>query len=76
MVEISLAAPVPMRIPAVLVETSATGFRASHDSKELEPGRAVHYERDGASGEARVIWTHVLEGRRMSGFLVVREPNN
>jgi hypothetical protein len=72
MVEISFDTPVPMTIQASLVETSATGFRASHDSKAIEPGLAVRYKRVGASGEARVVWTQLLQGRRVSGFLVVR----
>jgi hypothetical protein len=70
-VNISFDIPVPMTIQANLIETSATGFRASHDSKAIEPGLAVRYERIGAAGEARVIWTQLLEGRRVSGFLVV-----
>lgn len=71
MVEIAFAAPVPMTIQAALIETSSSGFRASHDSKAVEAGLAVRYKWDGESGEARVIWTHVLEGRRVSGFLVL-----
>jgi hypothetical protein len=71
LVEISFDIPVPMTIQANLIETSATGFRASHDSKAIEPGLAVRYKRVGSSGEARVIWTQLLEGRRVSGFLVL-----
>ena len=71
-VEISFAAPVPTTIEGQLIETSTTGFRASHESKDLEPGLVVRFKRDGVSGEARLIWTQVLEGRRVSGFLVVR----
>jgi hypothetical protein len=71
-VEISFDTPAPMTIQANLVETSAIGFRASHDSKAIEPGLAVRYKRVGASGEARVVWTRLLQGRRVSGFLVVR----
>jgi hypothetical protein len=70
-VEISFDAPAPVTIQAELVESSAFGFRAAHDSKVLEPGLQVRYKRVGGSGQARVIWTHVLDGRRVSGFLVV-----
>jgi hypothetical protein len=70
-IEISFAAPVPITIEAELIETSTTGFRASHDSKALEPGLEVRYQSDRGSGNARVIWTHVLEGRRVSGFLIL-----
>jgi hypothetical protein len=70
-VEITFAAPVPVTIHCALVETSAAGFRAAHDSKALEPGLIVSYRRRGARGDARVIWTHILEGRRVSGFKII-----
>jgi hypothetical protein len=70
-VEISFDFPAPTVIAAELIETSVTGFRAAHDSKALEPGLEVCYQRPRASGRARVIWTHVLNGRRESGFMVL-----
>jgi hypothetical protein len=70
-VEITHGDPVPTRIEAELVETSPNGFRASHDSKTLEPGLEVVCKLDGAEPvRARVIWTHVLGERRVSGFLL------
>ncbi len=73
-VEISFSDPVAVTITAALVEHSATGFRAAYDAKSLEPGIDVAYRHDGTRGQARVIWTHVLEGRRVSGFLVLSPP--
>jgi hypothetical protein len=70
-VEISFDFPAPTVIAAELIETSVTGFRAVHDSKALEPGLEVCYQRPRASGRARVIWTYVLNGRRVSGFMVL-----
>ena len=70
-VEISFDFPAPTVIAAELIETSVTGFRAVHDSKALEPGLEVSYQRPRASGRARVVWTHVLNGRRESGFIVL-----
>lgn len=70
-VELSFSEPAPVTIEAALIENSATGFRASYDAKSLQPGLEVLYRRDGARGQARVIWTHVLEGRRVSGFLIL-----
>jgi hypothetical protein len=70
-VEISFDFPTPTVIAAELIETSVTGFRAVHDSKALEPGLEVSYRRPHASGRARVIWTHILSGRRESGFIVL-----
>jgi len=37
-VEIAISNPAPLTIQAALVETSASGFRASHDCQALEPG--------------------------------------
>jgi len=62
-VEISFDNPVPAMIEAEMVESSATGFRAAHDSRSLEPGLDVRYRAASASGRARVMWTHVQYGR-------------
>jgi hypothetical protein len=69
-VELSFADPNPVVVEAELIETSDRGFRATHDSNAIAPGLEVRYSRTGASGLARVIWTHVLGARRVSGFLV------
>jgi hypothetical protein len=70
-IEISFADPNPIAVSAELIEASDRGFRAAHDSRLLAPGLEVHYRREGASGRARVIWTHVLDGRSVSGFLIL-----
>ncbi len=61
--------PARVELEADWIEASATGFRLAHDSNALEPGLEVHYESNGRRGRARVVWTHVLEGRRVSGFV-------
>jgi hypothetical protein len=72
LLEIMLVDPAPLRVKAELLEISSMGFRAAHDSSTLEPGLEVLCKRDGADAvRARVIWTHVLGGRRVSGFLLV-----
>jgi len=58
-------------VEAEWVETSATGFRLAHDSTAIEPGLEISYEGAHGRGRARVIWTHVLEGRRVSGFVTL-----
>jgi hypothetical protein len=64
--------PAPERVEAELIESSSIGFRAAHDSKTLEAGLEVLCNFDGAKAvRARVIWTHVLGTRRISGFLLV-----
>ena len=71
-VEILFGDPVPVCIEAELVEASAMGFRVAHDSKSLEPGLEVYYRRSGElPAKARVIWTHVLGDKRISGFLKI-----
>jgi hypothetical protein len=71
--EILLGGPAPERVEATLIESSSLGFRAEHDSKTLEPGLEVLCRIDGAEAvQARVIWTHVLGGRRLSGFLLAQ----
>jgi hypothetical protein len=70
-IEISFADPVPVTVQAELLEGSARGFRAAHNEKALAPGLEVDYKSAGSSGRARVIWTHVLEGRCVSGFLLL-----
>ena len=61
--------PTRVDIEADWIEASATGFCLAHDSNALEPGLEIFYESGGRSGRARVVWTHVLEGRRVSGFV-------
>jgi len=70
-VQLSFDDPSPTVVEAKLIEDSSNGFRAVHDSKALCPGIEVQYQRAGAIGRARVIWTHVLNQRRVSGFLIL-----
>jgi len=71
LIEISFADPAPATVRAELIEMSGRGFRAAHDTKALAAGLEVEYRSTHASGRARVIWTHVLEGRCVSGFLAL-----
>jgi len=70
-VEILFDDPMPTTVEVELNETSESGFRVSHDSQRLLPGLDVLLRRDGAVYQARVIWTHILEGRRVSGCLLL-----
>jgi hypothetical protein len=70
-VTISFENPTRATIEAEWIETSATGFRLAHESDALEPGLEISYESTQHRGRARVIWTHVLEGRRVSGFVAL-----
>jgi len=73
-VDVSFDDPLPVTVRAELVDVSNSGLRASHDSKRLVPGLIVRL--DGGAGSAksqraRVVWTHVQDGRRVSGFLLL-----
>jgi hypothetical protein len=68
---LSFADPLRVSISASLIETSATGFRASHDSNAVAPGMEVEFQSEWRSGTARVIWTSVQDGRCISGFLIL-----
>lgn len=70
-IEISFADPAKVTVQGELLEISSRGFRAAHAAKRLAPGVEVEYKSGKASGRARVMWTHVLEDRCVSGFLVL-----
>lgn len=70
-VEILFDDPMPVAVEAELEETSERGFRISHDSERVFPGLEVDLKRDGTVQRARVIWTHVLKGRRVCGCLLL-----
>jgi len=57
-------------IRAFLIDLSATGFRASHTSKELCSGQEVAFCHDAGKGVARVVWTRIVGQSVESGFLV------
>ena len=54
-----------------LVDISNSGFRASHETRTLQPGQLVGFEHAHAQGVARVIWTRILGTRVESGFLIL-----
>jgi hypothetical protein len=60
-----------MTVPAELVETSETGFRIAHKCKELIPGLEVRLRRNQSTQRARIVWTHLLDGRRVSGCVLL-----
>jgi hypothetical protein len=72
-VRVTVTDPVRIAVEAELIETSQVGFRISHESKELVPGVVVEYSISHTSGKARVIWTHVLDGRHVSGLMILHK---
>ena len=70
-VEISFEDPTSVTVEAELMERSATGFRIAHGSKELVPGLEIRLRHDRVTKRARVVWTHLLDGRRVSGCVLL-----
>jgi hypothetical protein len=56
-----------------LVDIAESGFRAQHRSPTLRPGDIVEFERTGAKGLARVVWTRIMGEQVESGFLILAE---
>jgi len=62
-------------IAARLVDISENGFCASHPNPGLHSGEEVFFCHSSASGIARVIWNHSVDGHWLTGFFVIaREP--
>jgi hypothetical protein len=55
----------------VTVEISARGFRIMHQNKELISGLEIRLRRDEVVSRGRVVWTHLLNGRRVSGCVAL-----
>jgi len=70
-VEISFEDPSLVTVEAELIETSATGFRIAHECTELRPGLEVCLRRDSSTRRARVVWSHLLDARRVSGCVLL-----
>jgi hypothetical protein len=61
-------------IPVQLVERSCQGLRMAHNSPELIAGLEIKIREGGSLTRARVVWTHLLEGRRVSGCVIFAGP--
>jgi hypothetical protein len=62
----------PRRVfDGTLVDISASGFRVTHNSRELCTGDKVRFSHPHGEGEAVVVWTAIAEGGVSSGFLIL-----
>jgi hypothetical protein len=61
----------PVPIPAQLMDISSSGFRVSHHYSGLSSGQVVEFRHRRAAGEARVMWSRILQTHVESGFLVL-----
>ena len=58
-------------IRGLLVDVSASGFRAAHSFKQLCPGQEVAFRHEAGGGVARVVWTRILGQTVESGFFIL-----
>lgn len=70
-VVLSLDDPLHRDIPALLVDTSKSGFRAAYDYPALSFGQVVTFQHVAAQGNARVMWTRIVGVTIESGFAVI-----
>src|SRR5262245_62133357 len=68
---IALGGPVPRMVSGQLLDTSRSGFRASHSSPLLETGSRVQFRYASSAGVARVCWNRASGGRWETGFLIL-----
>ena len=55
-----------------LMDVSKSGFRAQHDCSALTAGQVVQFRFiPRTHGQARVVWTRILEGCVETGFLIL-----
>lgn len=55
-----------------LMDVSTSGFRAQHDCSALTAGQVVQFRFIRRThGQARVVWTRILEGCVETGFLII-----
>ena len=54
-----------------LVDVSDSGFRCKHDCVSLSSGEKVRFSLAQRVGEARVVWTRILDGAAESGLTIV-----
>ena len=56
-----------------LLDTSHSGFRASHSHAALSTGQRVEFRHSLGVGRAVVMWNRILPRHVESGFLIVKE---
>ena len=68
---ISTNRPEDRTFTARLMDTSASGFRASHGNSQLPAGQTVRFRHAKASGKARVVWNRITDHGVETGFFVL-----
>jgi len=60
-----------VRFQGCLVDSSKSGFRASHSHTSLSTGQRVRFRHCLGEGHALVMWNQILGSRIESGFLIL-----
>jgi hypothetical protein len=72
-ITILFADPIPTIVEGHVVDASSNGFRLAHTSGALVAGLNVDLRYEGKQYQARIIWTHIQNGHRLSGCMLLRE---
>lgn len=66
-----LEGPTSLKFKGRLIDSSASGFRASHSHAALLSGQPVSFRHSLGSGRALVMWSRILAPDVESGFLIL-----
>ena len=64
-----LEGPTSLEFKGRLIDSSTSGFRATHSHAALSSGQPVSFRHSFGNGRALVIWTRILAPDVESGFL-------
>jgi hypothetical protein len=67
-----LEGPGSLELRGLLVDSSKSGFRASHPHTSLSTGQRVRFRHSHGEGRALVMWNRILDRSVESGFLIVK----
>jgi len=65
-----LDGPGALEIRGRLLDSSKSGFRASHSQMTLSAGQRVHFCHSSGQGSAVVIWNRILAWHVETGFFI------
>jgi hypothetical protein len=68
---LSFEDPLPLEVRGIMLDTSQSGFRVTHQFREMRPGQVVRFRNCRLEGEARVMWNRILCDNVESGFLIL-----
>jgi hypothetical protein len=69
-----LEGPTSLEFKGRLIDSSTSGFRATHSHAALSSGQPVSFRHSLSSGRALVMWSRILASEVESGFLILDNP--